>query len=141
MEMLVDADPAEIFKPTESEEDNAIAETIDLITELDDIDTGDKSDSNNDIRKPTIWHVMDGAGGWTDSRKVVALLNQNSGDWKLSKDRVTKIIQSFSRAGRTSGTAAYGAVEELDDVVQSVCLNSIASFCFEDSAVKGGLRF
>ena len=60
---------------------------------------------------------------------------------KLSKDRMTKIIQSFSSAGRTSGTAAYGAVEELGDVVQSICLNSIASFCFEDATVQGGLRF
>ena len=30
---------------------------------------------------------------------------------------------------------------ELDDVVQSVGLNSIASFCFEDASVEGGLRF
>ena len=140
-EMLVDVDPKETFQPTETEEDDAIAETIDLISELDDNDTGDNSDHNNDTRKPTVWHVRDGSGGWTDSRKVVALLNQNSGAWKLSKDRVTKIIQSFGSAGKTNGTAAYGAVEELGDVVQSVGLNSIASFCFEDAAIKGGLRF
>jgi hypothetical protein len=141
MGMLVDADPDEVFQPTESEEDDAIAEAIDLISELDDIDGGDKSGNNNDTSKPTIWHVRDGSGSWSDSRKIVALLNQNSVDWKLSKDRMTKIIQSFSSAGRTSGTAAYGAVEELGDVVQSVCLNSIASFCFEDATVQGGLRF
>jgi len=140
-EMLLDADPDETFQPTESEEDDAIAEAIDLISELDDTDAGDKSDNNNDTSKPTIWHVRDGFGSWSDSRKIVALLNQNSGDWKLSKDRMTKIIQSFSSAGRTGGTAAYGAVEELGDVVQSVCLNSIASFCFEDATVQGGLRF
>ena len=80
MGMLVDADPDEVFQPTESEEDDAIAEAIDLISELDDIDAGDKSDNNNDTSKPTIWHVRDGSGSWSDSRKIVALLNQNSGD-------------------------------------------------------------
>ena len=69
------------------------------------------------------------------------LLNQNTGAYKLSKDRATKIIQSFSVTGRKYGTAAYGEVVELDDVVQSVGLNSIASFCFEDTSVEGGLRF
>jgi hypothetical protein len=76
-----------------------------------------------------------------DNRKVVALLNQNTGAYKLSKDRATKIIQSFSVTGRKKGTAAYGEVVELDDVVQSVGLNSIASFCFEDESLEGGLRF
>ena len=59
----------------------------------------------------------------------------------MSKDRATKIIQSFSANGKKSGTAAYGEVVELDDVVQSVGLNTIASFCFEDASVEGGLRF
>ena len=62
-----------------------ICPKIDLISELDDIDAGDKIDNNNDTSKPTIWHVRDGSGSWSDSRKIVALLNQNSGDWKLSK--------------------------------------------------------
>jgi len=35
----------------------------------------------------------------------------------------------------------HGEVVELEDVVQSVGPNSIASFCFEDSSVEGGLRF
>ena len=42
---------------------------------------------------------------------------------------------------KSNGTAAYGAVIELEDVVQSIGLNSIAAFCFEDASVKGGLRF
>ena len=51
------------------------------------------------------------------------------------KDRATKMGE------RKDSGRHYGEVVELDDVVQSVGLNSIASFCFEDASVEGGLRF
>jgi len=88
-------------------------------------------------KPPSVYHVPDDNGGFVDARKAVAFLMQCQGLDKLSKDRVAKIIQAFSVRGKQAGTAAY----VVGDAVQSVGLNSIASFCFEDNTVPGGLRF
>ena len=142
--VMINVDPDEIFEASEDDENEAIAAAIVAISDLDNtLDDATNQVNNNDDtqEKPSVWHVSNGSSDWVDTRKVVALLNQNSGAYKLSKDRAQKIIQSFSATERKYGTAAYGQVEELDNVVQSIGLNSIASFCFEDASVEGGLRF
>jgi hypothetical protein len=143
--VMINVDPNETFEASEEDENETIAAAIVAISDYEHaLDPTNNAVNNHDCpgeEKPSVWHVSNGSGGWVDTRKVVALLNQNTGAYKLSKDRATKIIQSFSVNGRKYGTAAYGEVVELDDVVQSVGLNSIASFCFEDASVEGGLRF
>lgn len=135
-------DPDVRFFPTDDEEDEALNEAMDAIKELDALNNDDDNDQSDDVgQKPSQWHVPNEIGGWVDTRKVVALMNQNTGSNKLSKDRVTKIIQTFSSTGKKSGTAAYGSVAELNDVLQSIGLGSIASFCFQDGSVEGGVRF
>jgi len=54
---------------------------------------------------------------------------------------MTKIIQAFRVSGKPTGTASYGLLAGNADAQQSICLNSTASFCFENDTVPGGLRF
>ena len=97
-QMVTIVDQIESFAPTEDEEDEAVAEAIELDSLITNVDEeGDYHDEPEGT--PCVWHVPNASGEWVDARKVVALLNQNTGACKLSKDRVTKIIQSFNATG------------------------------------------
>ena len=54
---MLNVDPTETFEASLADEDEAIAEAIDAISDLDAHYNGDNDNNDNDARKPSVGHV------------------------------------------------------------------------------------